>query len=255
MRANCSAPIIPVVSGVTIACIVTMSDFGEELVERVGRRPRRTGRARSRACRDPRSATSPRARRRRARRCPRSFPRSATRGSAGRGSCRRGTGRRRGRRGRRARSTGSPRRAAPPRARRPRRRCGPARAAPGSRPRWRPARRRWWGRPDRSRSPAAAGRRRARDRVGLHHEEVGALGLDPGGQLLGVVEPHRLLVDPGVEHHVGEAFQRGQSLAAERRRHQRFVILVHWLAHCGAGYLRRGHRRGERRLGRVPTSR
>ena len=26
MRANCSAPIIPVVSGVTIACIVTTSD-------------------------------------------------------------------------------------------------------------------------------------------------------------------------------------------------------------------------------------
>ena len=64
----------------------------------------------------------------------------------------------------------------------------------------------------------------AGDEIGLHHEEVGALGLDPGRQLLGVVEPHGLLVDPGVEHHVGEALERVQSFAAERCRHERFVI-------------------------------
>ena len=46
---------------------------------------------------------------------------------------------------------------------------------------------------------------RALHAVGLDDEQVGALGRDPLGELLGVVEAQRLVVDPRVEHDVGEA--------------------------------------------------
>ncbi len=65
---------------------------------------------------------------------------------------------------------------------------------------------------------------RARDEVGLHDEEVGALGLHPLRELLTVVEPYRLLVDPGVEHDVGQGLEGREALATEGSGHERSVI-------------------------------
>ncbi len=61
---------------------------------------------------------------------------------------------------------------------------------------------------------------RALDAVGLHDQQVGALGLDPGGQVVGVVEPQRLVVDPGIEHDVGDGAEgaRGPDRGTVRSR-------------------------------------
>ena len=57
--------------------------------------------------------------------------------------------------------------------------------------------------------------------------EVGALGLDPGGQLVGVVEAQRLVVDPGVEHDVGERAEGVEARAAERGGHEGAMAFGH----------------------------
>ena len=52
-------------------------------------------------------------------------------------------------------------------------------------------------------------------------EQVGALGLDALGELLGAVEAQRPVVDPRIEHDVGaELAQRLEPVAPERRGHQ-----------------------------------
>ena len=57
-------------------------------------------------------------------------------------------------------------------------------------------------------------------RVALDDQQVGALGDDALGELLGLVEPQRPVVDPGVEHDVGEALERVEPLTTERCGHE-----------------------------------
>ena len=56
--------------------------------------------------------------------------------------------------------------------------------------------------------------------VALDDEEVGALGDDAFRELLGLVEAERAVVDPRVEHDVGEAFERLETLTAEGGGHE-----------------------------------
>ena len=91
-----------------------------------------------------------------------------------------------------------------------------------ARGRWRRGCRRWSGRRGTSRS-----RTSGRSSTGPFTEslstirQVGALGLDALGELLGSVEAQRPVVDPRVEHDVGaELAERLESLAAERRGHE-----------------------------------
>ncbi len=64
-------------------------------------------------------------------------------------------------------------------------------------------------------------------RVGLDDEHVGALGSQPLGELLAVVDAQRDLLDPGVVHHVGDAPERVHPLAPEGRGHQCLVSIRH----------------------------
>ncbi len=59
--------------------------------------------------------------------------------------------------------------------------------------------------------------------VGLHDEQVGALGGDALGQRVGVVDAQRPVVDPRVEHHVGDLAQRVEAGPAEGSRDERAV--------------------------------
>ena len=68
---------------------------------------------------------------------------------------------------------------------------------------------------------------RALHAVGLDDEEVGALGFDPGGEVVGVVEAQRLVVDPGIEHDVGEGTEGVEAGTAERCGHERAVAVGH----------------------------
>ena len=89
-------------------------------------------------------------------------------------------------------------------------------------------------------APARADReqRQVEDRalhaVGLHDEQVGALGLDPGRQLLGVVEAQGLLVDPRVEHDVGEALERVAGLRRGTARSRALCVPRGRSSHSGA---------------------
>ena len=76
---------------------------------------------------------------------------------------------------------------------------------------------------------------RALDRVGLDDEEVRALGLDAGGELLPVVEPERDLLDPGVVDDVGQGLQSLHALAAKGRGDECSRSIRHvapWSAGC-----------------------
>src|SRR5262249_39699213 len=62
---------------------------------------------------------------------------------------------------------------------------------------------------------------RALDRIALDHDDIRAFFGDAVGQLRGVVDTQRLLLDPRVIDDVGEALELDESLAAGRRRHER----------------------------------
>ena len=68
---------------------------------------------------------------------------------------------------------------------------------------------------------------RSLHRVGLHDENVGALGAQPLRELLAVQDAQRNLLDPGVVHDLGDAAQCVHSLAPEGRRHECLVSIGH----------------------------
>ena len=78
-------------------------------------------------------------------------------------------------------------------------------------------------------------------RIGLDHEEVGPLRFHPRRQLLCLHDADRLLVDPRVEDDLGDLFEGGASLAAERSGDQG-TVLRH------AGSIRKPPGRGTRGL-------
>src|SRR5680860_255399 len=57
--------------------------------------------------------------------------------------------------------------------------------------------------------------------VRLDDQDVGAFLSDATGELLGAVDPDRLVLDPRIEAHVGDRLERLEALAAKRCEHER----------------------------------
>ncbi len=89
-------------------------------------------------------------------------------------------------------------------------------------------------------SPAAADRnqvpleQRTRASVCFDHEQVRVLLGGALGQLLGVVDPKRLVVDPRVDHNVGDLAQQVEPRTSDRRCNECFrSSYCHSLAFLG----------------------
>ena len=128
----------------------------------------------------------------------------------------------RARRRRRPPGRGWRRTAGRPSARPPRRRCAPAPAGPARPASVAAATSTLFGSPRQLHTATSGSSKSGTGApVALDDGDGGALGLHPVGQLLGVVDAQRRLVEPGVEGEVGQLAEEVESRAADRGRHQR----------------------------------